>query len=225
MEPAIAAIVGALAVGAKDVADQMVKDLYGGLKSLILRKFGHKEGVKAAVQQVEQQPEAGIWAQALEHELISAGAAQDAEFLTHARSILDQLRQRGVAIGPVHQAKLDGSGAIAQGSGAIAAGAGGIALGRVENFHGNISTGKIHPRKGLRAVTEEQEKRLQQLRNAFEGGLLDEDTYRAAVAGLEAVAATVAAELTGSGAISRIGRTMLTPGSRPRARWDVSRMV
>jgi hypothetical protein len=48
-------------------------------------------------------------------------------------------------------------------------------------------------------MNDDRAKRLQQLRQAYEGGILDEDTYRLAVAALQGPAST----LTGSGAIAQ----------------------
>ncbi len=50
-------------------------------------------------------------------------------------------------------------------------------------------------------MTDDRQKRLAQLRQAYESGILDEDTYRAAVAGVEAEAG-VAATQTGSGGLA-----------------------
>jgi formylglycine-generating enzyme required for sulfatase activity len=50
--------------------------------------------------------------------------------------------------------------------------------------------------------SDERAKRLAQLRQAYESGILDEDTYRAALAALD-VPAAAQAELTGSGAVAQ----------------------
>ncbi|MFZ5916056.1 MAG: formylglycine-generating enzyme family protein [Chloroflexota bacterium] len=53
-------------------------------------------------------------------------------------------------------------------------------------------------------MTDDRAKRLAQLRQAFERGILDEDTYRAAVAGLEAEAGAAATQ-TGAGGLAQDG--------------------
>jgi len=53
-------------------------------------------------------------------------------------------------------------------------------------------------------MSDERAKRLAQLRAAFESGILDEDTYRAAVAAL-GVQAGVKAEVEGAGAVAQGG--------------------
>lgn len=53
-------------------------------------------------------------------------------------------------------------------------------------------------------MSDEHAKRLAQLREAYKSGILDEDTYRAAVAALGAQA-EVKAEVEGSGAATQVG--------------------
>jgi hypothetical protein len=138
-----AVVAGAVAAG-KEVAAQVVKDSYAGLKALIVRRFGEKADVATALQQVEQKPDSTARQAVLKEELEAAGAEQDAEVLRQAQALLDLLKEHGLAAGPAYQAELRGSGAIAQGPGAVAAGAGGVAIGGdvkegiVITGHGNV---------------------------------------------------------------------------------------
>ncbi|MBC7249312.1 MAG: hypothetical protein H5T62_03435 [Anaerolineae bacterium] len=132
MDP-LTVIISALAAGAtaaaKDVVAQAVKDGYAGLKALIVRKFGRKGDVEAALAGVEKKPDSEARQAVLKEELETAGAAQDAEVVRQAQALLELLKQHGLVSGPSYQATLKGSGAIAQGEGAVAAGAGGVAVG------------------------------------------------------------------------------------------------
>jgi hypothetical protein len=51
------ALVAGAAASAKDVAAQVVKDGYAGLKALIVRKFGGKGDVQNAVEQIGKKPD------------------------------------------------------------------------------------------------------------------------------------------------------------------------
>jgi hypothetical protein len=91
MDP-ITLIVTALAAGATagatSTAEQVVKDAYAGLKALILRRFGGKGDVKAAVEHLEGKPESTGRKDMLKEELAQAGAGQDDALLEAARKLL-----------------------------------------------------------------------------------------------------------------------------------------
>ena len=126
-------IVSALTAGAaastKEVVAQAVKDGYAGLKALVVRKFGRKGDVEAALEGVEKKPHSEARQAVLREELETAGVAQDTEVVRQAQALLALLKQQGLVTGPSYQATLSGSGAIAQGPGAVAAGERGIAVG------------------------------------------------------------------------------------------------
>lgn len=98
MEP-MSIIVGALVAGAtaagKGVASQVVKDLYAGLKGLVVRKFGSKTEVESALKLLEKKPDAGDRRETLRVELEEADAARDSEVLALARSLMDLLKEQG----------------------------------------------------------------------------------------------------------------------------------
>ena len=157
----ISALTAGAAASAKDVVAQAVKDGYVGLKALIVRQFGQKADVEAALEGVEKKPDSEARQAVLKEELETAGAAQDAEVIRQAQALLDLLKQHGLVSGPSYQATVKGSGAIAQGEGAVAAGAGGVAVGR-DVTGSTIITGDgnvvgDHSRSDVRVTKEEDE--------------------------------------------------------------------
>jgi len=125
----ISALTAGAAASAKEVVAQAVKDGYAGLKALVVRKFGQKGDVEAALEGVEKKPDSEARQAVLREELEVAGVAQDAEVVRQAQALLGLLKQHGLVTGPSYQATLSGSGAIAQGPGAVAAGERGVAVG------------------------------------------------------------------------------------------------
>jgi hypothetical protein len=122
----VAAVVAGAVAATKDVAAQVVKDGYAGLKALIVRKFGADSDVADAVEGVEKRPDSKGRQETLKEELETAQAAQDPEVVQQAQALLDLLKEHGLA--PSYHAEVHGSGAIAQ-DGSVAAGAGGVAVG------------------------------------------------------------------------------------------------
>ncbi len=143
MEP-ISLIVSALVAGAvasaKGVGAQAVKDGYAGLKTLIIRKFGGKGDVTAALEQAEKKPDSKGRQDVLKEEFEDAGAGQSAEVVRQAQALLDLLKEHGAVPGDVYQATLIGDGVVAQGPGAVAAGKSGVAVGG--DLHGGVRTDK-----------------------------------------------------------------------------------
>ena len=140
MDPIITttAIVTAIAAGAaaaaKEVTAEAIRDVYAGLKTLILRKFGDHQAVAASLQQVESNPDSETWQHALEDSLAQVHAADDPDIASQTQTLLELLQKQG--LGGTYLARLEGSGAIAQGPGAVAAGKGGVAIGG--NVHGSV---------------------------------------------------------------------------------------
>ena len=122
----ISALTAGAAAAAKDVVAQVIKDGYAGLKALVVRRFGQKGDVEAALEGVEKKPDSQARQGVLKEELEKAGAAQDAEVVRQAQALLALLEQHGLVSGPSYQATLKGSGAIAQGPGAKAVGERGV---------------------------------------------------------------------------------------------------
>ena len=105
MDP-ISLIVAALAAGAivgvKDTADQVVKDAYTGLKTLIRRRFAGNREAEEALDQSERQPESGR--ALLADHLRAAGAADyddddDDELIIAAQALLKQADPAGARAG------------------------------------------------------------------------------------------------------------------------------
>ena len=149
MDPAtvvVTALVAGAVAAAKDVAAQVIKDGYAGLKALVFKKFGSKPDVAEAVQKVEQKPDSKGRQETLKEELTAAGADKDEELRKQAQALLDLLKQHDPATLATYSATLIGSGAIAQGTGAVAAGKGGVAVsgnvGGGINVPGNEPTDK-----------------------------------------------------------------------------------
>jgi hypothetical protein len=134
----VAALVNGAAAAAKDVGGEAVKNAYSGFKTLIVRKFGSKASVEAAIagvepKSVEKKPVSESRKDVLKEELEVAGADKDAELLKQAQALIELLEKNRVQSGVSYAATNTGSGAIAQGPGAIAGGQGSIVAG------GNVS--------------------------------------------------------------------------------------
>ena len=144
MDPVTTTIVTALVAGtvaaSKDVATQAIKDAYGGLKALVVRKLGKKAEVKAAVEAVEKKPDSEGRKTVLAEELQAAEAGEDAEVVARAKELLALLEGAGEKPAVSYRADVRGSGAIAQGKGAVATGEGGVAAGR--DIGGDVHTGE-----------------------------------------------------------------------------------
>lgn len=147
MPDPITMIVGVLAAGAagaaKDVASQAVKDLYNGLKALIISKYESTPTVGATLQTLEISPESKDIQGVVEKAFREAGMEQDEEVKTKSQELRTKLEDENLLSQTVYQGKVEGSGALAQGEGAVAAGAGGIAVGG--NVQGNLTTGGKKP--------------------------------------------------------------------------------
>jgi len=106
---------------------------------MVLERVGRKKPETAA--EFPQDPE--TYQRPLEKGL-DAEVAADAQFAERLKGLLAEYEQaaqaHAAAMGTVYEAKLEGSGAIAQGPGAVAAGAGGVAVGR-DVRGGTIITG------------------------------------------------------------------------------------
>ncbi len=144
------ALVAGAAASAKDVAAQAVKDGYAGLKALVMRKFGSKGDVQAAVDQAEKKPDSEARQAVLKEELQAAGADQDEEVVKLAQSLVELLKQHDAPSVATYSAQVIGSGAIAQGDEAMAGGQGSaVVRGAVS---GNVVTGSNNavntPNKG-----------------------------------------------------------------------------
>jgi hypothetical protein len=97
MDP-ITIIVTALALGAaaglKPTAERAIKDAYGGLKALVLRKYGKQGDTPKAVEAIETKPDSEPRKGVLKEELAAAGADRDQELVDKATELLKLLEDR-----------------------------------------------------------------------------------------------------------------------------------
>jgi hypothetical protein len=91
MEPISTTIVAALVAGAttalKGVATQAVTDAYDGLKRIITDRYKRK----AAIDNIEEDPESTSGQESLKEALDKTGAANDPEVIAKARSLTEAL--------------------------------------------------------------------------------------------------------------------------------------
>src|SRR5688572_32922942 len=87
-----AALAAGAAAGLKPMAEQVVKDAYEGLKTLIQRKYQRVE-----VGVIEADPRSGSRRGVVEEELAKAGAGQDEELLGRAKTVLETVQQHAPA--------------------------------------------------------------------------------------------------------------------------------
>src|SRR5215510_3625546 len=89
MDP-ITVIMGGLSLAgtlAKPISDQVVKDGYAGLKSLIVHRFGTKDpSVETTLAKFEQKPE--VWKEPMRDVLQEVGADKDQEVIDHATELV-----------------------------------------------------------------------------------------------------------------------------------------
>lgn len=96
MEP-ITFIIGALTAGAtvaaKETANQVVKDAYAGLKTLILRRFAEKKTAEGemALKKYEEKP--AVWEAPLKDALVETGTDQAGEILEAAKALKHALEK------------------------------------------------------------------------------------------------------------------------------------
>jgi hypothetical protein len=91
MEPITTALVAALG----KLAEPAVKDAYEGLKALIVKKLGARHGVVEAVGNLEKKPDSAGRRETLNEEIAGSSAAGDAEVVTAAHRLLEQVKKHG----------------------------------------------------------------------------------------------------------------------------------
>jgi hypothetical protein len=88
MDPITTAMLAALG----KLAEPAVKDGYEALKALLIRKFGKPSEVVKAVETLEGKPDSAGRQATLAEEIVTAGAARDAELLKLAQALLETSR-------------------------------------------------------------------------------------------------------------------------------------
>jgi hypothetical protein len=102
-------IVTALSLGAeaglKSTVEAAIKQAYGGLKALVLRKFGKQGNTANALELVGKKPASTPRKKKLHEELTEAGAGKDQEVVDRATDLLKLLESKapGVTGGLVGQ--------------------------------------------------------------------------------------------------------------------------
>jgi hypothetical protein len=131
MEP-ITAVVTALALGAaaglKGTTEQIIKDGYTSLKTLIKSKFPQ---TSSSVDQLEHTPDSKARRAVVEEDLTREGAGHNAEILAQAKVLLDLIAQRapntaevvGVNLMDIKGASLRIADVLSSGTGVSVAGA------------------------------------------------------------------------------------------------------
>lgn len=83
------ALAAGAAAGAQSTATQAVKDAYGGLKSLVTRRFGDRPEAREALERPAEEREP------LHAELVAVDAGADEEMLAAAHRLLELLDREG----------------------------------------------------------------------------------------------------------------------------------
>jgi hypothetical protein len=99
MDPITTAVLEALG----KLAEPAVKDAYEGLKAYLVRKFGKPSEVVKAVETLEAKPDSAGRRATLAEEIVSAGAARDAELLKLAQAVMEAARAAQGGTQVVHQ--------------------------------------------------------------------------------------------------------------------------
>ena len=139
MDP-VSVLISALVAGASaaltETTQQTIKDAYGGLKRLILRRAHSSPLLEEAIGKMEQTPRAEPAQESLRGVVVRDGVQLDEEIVAAALALL-RLTGESDSSNTDYRAALHGDGALAQGPGAVAAGAGGVAVDG--NVHGNVT--------------------------------------------------------------------------------------
>ena len=88
MEPVSTAIVAALGM----LSEKVVLDAYGGLKSLLVSKFGKESEIVATAEGLEKNPDSAGRRETLKEEIAAAGADADEEIVAAAQALLDAIK-------------------------------------------------------------------------------------------------------------------------------------
>lgn len=88
MEPVSTAIVAALGM----LSEKVVLDAYGGLKSLLVSKFGKDSELVATAEGLEKNPDSAGRRETLKEEIAVTRAGADEEIVAAARALLDAIK-------------------------------------------------------------------------------------------------------------------------------------
>lgn len=75
------------------LGEKVVLDAYGGLKSLLISKFGKESEIVSTAEGLEKNPESAGRRETLKEEIASAGADTDDEIVAAAQALLDAIKR------------------------------------------------------------------------------------------------------------------------------------
>jgi hypothetical protein len=84
----VAALSAGAVAGATDTAKSAIADAYQGLKSLVMKKFGHDSDAAEAIDKLEAKPDSDGKKQVLAEELNAVNSSSDPELVSAAQSLL-----------------------------------------------------------------------------------------------------------------------------------------
>jgi hypothetical protein len=88
----IAAVSAGAVAGTTDTAKSAIADAYGGLKSLIKKKFGHDSDIAEAIEKVEAKPDSDGRKKTLTEELEAVNSTTDPELDSAAQALVALVR-------------------------------------------------------------------------------------------------------------------------------------
>lgn len=113
-----AALVAAASAGVTDLGRKAVLDAYEGLKRLVKARLGHRPDVTEALAKLEEAPDSPSRARALSAAVVASGAADDAELVNAARTLLERATAHGgtsavqIAVGTNNVQAMHGSASV-----------------------------------------------------------------------------------------------------------------
>lgn len=90
MEPVSTAMIAALGM----LTEKAVLDAYGGLKSLLVKKFGAKSELVATADALEKHPDSGGRRETLKEEIAAARADTDEEIVAAAKALIEAIKSQ-----------------------------------------------------------------------------------------------------------------------------------
>jgi hypothetical protein len=94
MDPISASLLAALSA----LAEPVVKDVYQGLKALIVRKLGGGNKVSAAIEAAEHEPESEGQKIVLQEQVKKAKLTEDPEVMKAAEALIAKVQERGGSV-------------------------------------------------------------------------------------------------------------------------------
>jgi len=92
----ISALLSGLVTGVSDTARKFTGDIYETFKNRMTKRVETNEAAKAALQQVQKNPESKVWQDALAEEMLKMRLDSSDELVQHAQNIINTLNEKGV---------------------------------------------------------------------------------------------------------------------------------